>query len=307
MDWNQDGKLDIISGCYWTDGEDGAHLQILTGNGDMDFAKSKALESMNGKPLQNVEVSESTQTQAICTEQHAIDYDGDGDLDLVVGCFGSNFYYYENKAEPGGVNAIVDEPIELPIAISGHHAAPHLVDWDNDGDLDLLSGSVDGGVVLAENTGTRAEPVWSSFRSLVPASDKNLQSSNALDIGPSTRVWATDWNADGWQDLVIGDSVGVTSPADGVSQSEWQKRSSADDELINRLEAKLQPLEERLDKLTDEGKDPDNKLVAEYGPLRAELDAIFDAKSKYESTTRTGHVWLLIRKPPADAKLASAN
>ena len=38
-----------------------------------------------------------------------------------------------------------------PLTIEGHHSDPFVIDWDGDGDLDLLSGSSEGGVQWAEN------------------------------------------------------------------------------------------------------------------------------------------------------------
>ena len=158
MDWDQDGKLDILSGCYWTDDADGAHLQILNGKGDMDFAESQSLKNAAGDPIQNAPASSGgPDTDIICTQQHAVDYDDDGDLDLVVGCFGMKFFLFENKADKDGKNAIAEKAEVLSIQSTSHHAAPHLVDWDNDGDLDLLSGTSDGGVIYSDNTGTRSE------------------------------------------------------------------------------------------------------------------------------------------------------
>ena len=49
MDWNNDGHLDIISGCYWTADEEGAHLQILKGQGDMDFDKAQSILNVAGE------------------------------------------------------------------------------------------------------------------------------------------------------------------------------------------------------------------------------------------------------------------
>ncbi|MFO0529093.1 MAG: hypothetical protein ACK52A_13425, partial [Planctomycetota bacterium] len=85
MDWTGDGKLDILSGCYWTEGADGGHIQLLAGRGGLDFAESIDLLSGEGKPLLNEALAEdeSNQTSIICVQQHAVDYDGDGDLDLV--------------------------------------------------------------------------------------------------------------------------------------------------------------------------------------------------------------------------------
>ena len=145
MDWNKDKKLDIISGCYWTDDVEAAgHIQILEGKGDLNFSKSKSLLNEDEEPLENVVLKDGAEdaemTSNICTQQHAVDYDADGDLDLVVGCFGNKFFLYENFAEKNdGKNSLTAKPTVLPLEIPSHHSAPHLCDWDNDGDLDFLS------------------------------------------------------------------------------------------------------------------------------------------------------------------------
>ncbi|MFN9877204.1 MAG: hypothetical protein ACK557_01885, partial [Planctomycetota bacterium] len=58
MDWTGDGKLDILSGCYWTEGADGGHIQLLAGRGGLDFAESIDLLSGEGKPLLNEALAE---------------------------------------------------------------------------------------------------------------------------------------------------------------------------------------------------------------------------------------------------------
>ncbi len=308
MDWNQDGKLDILSGCYWTDDAPGAHLQILRGKGDLNFAKAKPLTGISGQPLQNVEVPEGAQaeTKAICTEQHAVDYDGDGDLDLVVGCFGPEFFYYENEAEAGGKNAIVDKPIELPIKSTGHHSSPHLVDWDNDGDLDLLSGSDQGGVLLSVNTGTREEPVWSPFQELVAPSGKREQSSldGEFQMGVSTRVWATDWNGDGQLDLLVGDQVTLSQPADGINQEEWKSRRKEDEAKMTKLSEEMSGFQLELQELAEAGKEPEGELAEQLQEYSKKMNEIYNARSEYDASKTTGHVWLLIRKPTTEMQLS---
>ena len=100
-----DGELDIISGCYWTEDAECGQIQFLKGNGEMDFAKSVSLQDSEGDPLENMTIKKGEagddQLKVICTEQHIVDFDGDKDLDMIVGCFGTQFYYYENKGELG--------------------------------------------------------------------------------------------------------------------------------------------------------------------------------------------------------------
>jgi hypothetical protein len=45
-------------------------------------------------------------------------------------------------------------------------AAPELVDWNNDGLMDLLVGEADGRIALFLNQGTRGHPVFSEYRYL---------------------------------------------------------------------------------------------------------------------------------------------
>ena len=227
MDWDNDGNLDILSGCYWTEGKDGGHIQILHGKGGLDFAESESLLNASGEALQNIKIDNpdnkpivDNQTEAICTEQHAVDYDGDGDLDLVVGCFANSFFLYVNEGNE--TEPKLGEPSLLPVASPAHHAAPHLADWDGDGDLDLLSGTSQGGVLISDNEGTRAKPVWSKFKQLVSPSNQRSQSVTAdgpVAPAPSTRVWVTDWNRDGKLDLLVGDSVSLKSGNEDSSAS----------------------------------------------------------------------------------------
>ena len=91
-------------------------------------------------------------TEKICTRPFAVDWDGDGHLDLVVGNFAGTFYWF--KGEGKGKFQPKPEMIKAgdgPLRIQGHHSDPFVIDWDGDGDLDLLSGSSNGGVQWAEN------------------------------------------------------------------------------------------------------------------------------------------------------------
>ena len=120
---------------------------------------------------------------------------------------------YENKAnEKDGVQSLVEKPVMLSVQSTSRHSAPHLADWDSDGDLDLLSGTSDGGVLISENTGTPEKPDWQPFEQLVQSTGAYQQNvADGIQMGRSTRVWATDWNGDGLLDLLVGDSATLVS------------------------------------------------------------------------------------------------
>jgi hypothetical protein len=305
VDWTNDGKLDILSGCYWTEGADGGHIQLLAGRGGLDFAESTDLLSGEEKPLLNEALAEdkSNQTSIICVQQHAVDYEGDGDLDLVVGCFGQDFFLYENKGKAEKPD-LVTTPRKLEIKSPDYHSAPHLIDWDGDGDLDLLSGSGNGGVLYAENTGTRAEPAWSEFRRLIPASQQSEQLlSEGASVQPSqaTRVWATDWNGDGLLDLLVGDTVGLIQPAKGLSLEEFEQKRKAHREALQELAGKQQPIMEQYMAAREKGEEPPEEVTKAMQETQAELQKLFAGQSEFQQAENTGFVWLYLQKPKPTA------
>ncbi len=306
MDWDNDGNLDILSGCYWTQGASEGQLQMLRGNGELDFAKAEPIRNSKGETPCNFEISENAKPafdlRNICTHQHAVDFDGDGDLDLVVGCFGSAFYFFENTADEGlpdfakyGTKLNVDSP--------AGHSNPHLVDWDGDGDLDLLSGSSRGGVFISLNAGDAKTPKWDDFKQLVEGAslhEVEIDEGTPSLPGPNTRVWATDWNADGLLDLLVGDQVTLVSRKSGISAAEYEKRRTAYDQRMAELSQQQQHFVESrgddfdYDKMTEEEQ-------AEMAAMNVATREVYDSRSEYISSRMTGRVWLLIQKARSDS------
>lgn len=305
MDWDNDGRLDILSGCYWTESAKSGYIMLLPGQGKMDFAAAIALKNAAGKPIENVQLGEDEGVQSqnqvltICTQQHAVDYDGDGDLDLVVGCFGPKFYLHENTGQ-AGAPSISETPVELPIQSTSYHSAPHLVDWDRDGDLDFLSGAGDGGVLYSENTGTRQKPEWSAFKQLIPPSSQHEQfASDGEEIlpSPSTRVWATDWNGDGHLDLLVGDSATITNPKPGIEKEQLAKLRAENATHMAELQKKYQPLMTRYQAIAQKGEQPSEEMQKELNEYSTEMQKVYTELQEFQTSERTGFVWLYIRKP----------
>jgi hypothetical protein len=75
-----------------------------------------------------------------------------------------------------------------------------LVDWDDDGDLDILVGSIEGEMFLRRNLGTRTRPVYATENEPVMVGPKRLR---VPGRGHACPVIA-DWDGDGRWDILTG-------------------------------------------------------------------------------------------------------
>lgn len=207
MDWNNDGILDILSGCYWTTqprGQDASHLQFLEGKGGNNFAKSATIKSSSGQPLLNVPHKDVPKNQRkydwrnICTHQFAADVDGDGDLDLIVGNIRSAAILHENKGSAGAPS--FEDHGKILFELPTSKTSPHLYDWDDDGDLDFLTGGSNGAIHLAFNEGDSKTPKWTTFQEII----SKRQTQDYM-----SKLCVADWNNDELPDIIVGTRNGT--------------------------------------------------------------------------------------------------
>ena len=91
------------------------------------------------------------------------DIDGDGDMDLMVGCASGEVYLFTNVAGAGTIAEFTltgkvlsaGEPIDI-----GLTSTPQLFDLNQDGKLDLIIGARNGKLTYYKNTGTQTQPVF---------------------------------------------------------------------------------------------------------------------------------------------------
>lgn len=167
-----------------------------------------------------------------------VDYDGDGDHDLVVGTGDWTEYVWDHAFDKNGNwrNGPLHGYVYL-ISNDGSDAAPkysatpqkihagggkidvygwpspNFADFDGDGDLDLLCGEFLDGFTYFENQGTRTQPQYATGQKLNDISGDPLVM-NLQMITPT----AFDWDGDGDYDLIVGDEDGRVALVENTGQ-----------------------------------------------------------------------------------------
>ena len=203
MDWNGDGKHDLLVGD--SDGYVNLYLNtndntnpVLDGGTRIQAGGADLFVDMRATPV-------------------VTDWNEDRKKDLVVGDLDGKIYIYKNT---GTDNAPVFGSAETLLVGGsvfdsdfgtgvGGRAAPRIYDWDGDAKKDLLIGAVDGYVYYLKNEGTNAEPVFNSSQKLLLADGSALRYiSISSPSAPRSRLDIVDWNNDGLADMVIGGADG---------------------------------------------------------------------------------------------------
>jgi hypothetical protein len=121
------------------------------------------------------------------------DVDDDGDLDLMLGTWNRDVAVYRNTGSRTTTRFERDTTFSLDIERAGN-ATPVLVDFDDDGDLDLLVGESTGELTFVRNEGTPREPRF--VRSTDRLGD--------IDVGRRSAPAVVDLDGDGRLDLISG-------------------------------------------------------------------------------------------------------
>ena len=241
MDINADGFADIFSGCYSQRGHDGmvGSFWVLYGDKEGNFAKPVELMGTDGKLLcVTPDFDESRRRENICTRPFAVDWDGDKDLDIVAGNFEGTFFVFTGEGNgkfAPKAEKLLDKDGKA-LKISGVHSDPNILDWDGDGDLDLITGSSDGKVYWAENVRSHDEKVTGADRTPELTALKLLIDTPKKGPAYGIRINVADVNGDGKLDIFVGDRAssggGMRDDMTDEEKAEYEKLEKENEKIM---------------------------------------------------------------------------
>ncbi len=212
MDWNKDGKKDLIAG----DTEGRVTLFLNTGtpekpelaagvpiesDGKPITAKKTVYKVENNKAVVDKETPGSNPLAEIYSKINVADWNGDGLDDLLVG-HDTTLVFYKNIGTAQEPKLAAPVKLEPPSGKWPMRPSPYVVDWDGDGVQDLLLGIEGMGPqgkfpLFYRNAGTNQEPKLEAGIPLKLEGD-------GFDGSYRLRLAVSDWNNDGKMDLLVG-------------------------------------------------------------------------------------------------------
>ncbi len=151
------------------------------------------------------------------------DFTNNGHIDLICGEFRDGFTYFENISTnerplftPGRPLTFNDTLLKVSLTMP----VPVAYDFDKNGTTDLIIGEEAGRIAWMENTGQLVDGIP---RFLPPIFFK--QEADEINVGALATPVGFDWNGDGMEDLLSGNSEGQIVYIEKLenSPSKWSK------------------------------------------------------------------------------------
>ncbi len=201
-DFDGDGDLDIICGEFL---DKLTWFENIGSREQPEYAKGRILKNTEGIIKMDLEMIIPV----------GVDWDNDGDMDLVIGDEDGRVALAENTGEVQNHMPVFKSPVYFKQQADnvkfGALVTPYSVDWDNDGDEDLICGNSAGYIGFIENLDGGNPPRWDQPKRLKAEGDviRIMAGDSGSIQGPAESKWGyttlsvSDWDGDGLRDIIV--------------------------------------------------------------------------------------------------------
>lgn len=207
-DFDGDEKSDIICGEFL---DKLTFYKNIGTRANPEFSKGQLLKNENGDTIK-------LHTQMITPV--AVDFNRDGHVDLIVGDEDGRVAFIKNTGKKKKGLPVFQSPVYLKQKADnlkfGALSTPHSVDWDGDGNEDIISGNSAGNIAFIKNLDGGNPPAWDA-PVLLKSGGKTIRimaGENGSIQGPAEAKWGyttltvADWDMDGKKDIIVNSIFG---------------------------------------------------------------------------------------------------
>lgn len=275
VDLNDDGFEDMVMGTYGQKG------YVIWGTKD-GWEEPEVITNVDGEPV------DPSPNPHQMTSVTTVDWDNDGDQDLLLGCSESGGLYLcpnvGSPKEPKFSTEVKRVSVEGSGKLIPAIMNAHIVDWNGDDLFDIVCGGKWGGVFLMLNTGQEGEPRFEEVQEIVPrptaGKEGCRQYPNTMEIIVPTmdkkpvipskgwHVEVCDVNEDGHWDLLVGGRAYFYKEEKQLSEAEQQELKRLNEELDKVLDV-LNQMEDREERDEEPYKSASEKFEKIYRKIKA--------------------------------------
>ncbi len=240
-DFDGDGDLDIIccssiDDVIYFENIGGSAESNLNAEGVFLCAEGVAVKKANGNATENLE---ALKVELCLPRTNLFDWDGDGDQDIIVGEEDGRVSLMENTGLLDNNGTPIFEAQKFfrtpaDTLKDGVLSTPFSVDWDGDGDEDIITGNTAGYISYIENVtpkdGDLTNPSWAEPVRLKDTDGKVIRIQagyNGSPQGPPEAKWGytavtvADWDGDGVLDIMSNDIWGKVRWYKGIAGEQY--------------------------------------------------------------------------------------